>query len=49
MSERGHRHKPDAAGERTTKLLESGGHVVLCSHRPVLPAILEAALGSERR
>jgi 8-oxo-(d)GTP phosphatase len=46
VSERGHRHKPDAAGRRTTRLLESGGRVVLCSHRPVLPAILEAALGS---
>ena len=47
VSERGHRHKPDAAGRRMSRLLESGGRVVLCSHRPVLPALLTAAVGAE--
>ncbi len=47
VSERGHRHKPDAAAKRTAKLLGGGGRIVLCSHRPVLPAVLEAAIGPD--
>lgn len=45
VSERGHRQRPDHVGKRTAELLEGGGRTVLCSHRPVLPAILKAAIG----
>ncbi len=48
VSERGHRHKPDAAAKRIAALLEAGGRTVLCSHRPVLPALLGQAVGTKR-
>ena len=47
LSERGHRHKPSAAAKRTEALLALGGRAVLCSHRPVIPAILAAAVGDD--
>ncbi|HYN75127.1 MAG TPA: NUDIX domain-containing protein [Candidatus Limnocylindria bacterium] len=45
VSEHGHTTKPTAAAKRVRKLLQLGGRLVLCSHRPVLPAVLKAALG----
>jgi 8-oxo-(d)GTP phosphatase len=48
VSERGHRHKPDAAAKRIAALLDDGGRTVLCSHRPVLPALLGQAVGNKR-
>ncbi len=45
VSERGHRQKPSGAARRTAALLAEGGRAVLCSHRPVIPAILQAAVG----
>jgi 8-oxo-dGTP diphosphatase len=46
VSEHGHSTKPAAAAKRVRKLLQLGGRRVLCSHRPVLPAVLKAAIGS---
>ncbi len=44
-SEKGHRHKPQGAARRLAELLDLGGRLVLCSHRPVLPALLAQVVG----
>lgn len=45
LSEESYERKPTLAAGRTHALLESGGRVLVCSHRPVIPAILTTALG----
>jgi 8-oxo-(d)GTP phosphatase len=46
VSEHGHHTKPTAAARRIRKLMREPGRLVLCSHRPVLPALLKASIGS---
>jgi 8-oxo-dGTP diphosphatase len=48
VSEETYHRKPVLAAKRTHALLDAGGRTVLCSHRPVLPAILTAALGHKQ-
>ena len=46
LSEEGHAAEPHRAGAHTLKLLRRGRPVVLCSHGPVLPAVLDVLAGA---
>jgi 8-oxo-dGTP diphosphatase len=42
LSESGHRRHPEKAARHTERLLRRGRPALLCTHRPVLPAVLRA-------
>ncbi|MDI2131735.1 phosphoglycerate mutase family protein [Yinghuangia seranimata] len=42
LSEEGHAEQPGAAAELIKVLVAEGGPVIVCTHRPVLPALLGA-------
>ncbi|MBK9738376.1 MAG: NUDIX hydrolase [Actinobacteria bacterium] len=42
LTEEGHKHDPDQAAARAVELVALPEPLVLCSHRPVLPTILDA-------
>ncbi|GMA87561.1 hypothetical protein GCM10025868_28110 [Angustibacter aerolatus] len=48
LSEEGHAAHPHRAAQTVERLLDRGEPAALCSHRPVLPAVL-AALGDRAR
>ena len=45
FSERGFERAPDATVARLQSILRNGRPTVLCTHRPVLPALFEAVVG----
>jgi 8-oxo-dGTP pyrophosphatase MutT (NUDIX family) len=52
LSEEGCEHDADQTREAVQRLLDEGGPAVWCSHRPVMPIVLQAlgrALGLDRR
>lgn len=49
LSERGHAHAPERARAVARKIVADGRPAVICSHRPVLPDLLAAAVEGAQR
>jgi 8-oxo-dGTP diphosphatase len=48
LSETGYAAQPEQARKRVRSILEAGGRSLICSHRPVVPALLDELLGADQ-